>query len=145
MKNFIKSNAVLIIIELIYYIAIFSLFKEALPLMLTLHIILLFFALTPVCEALMRMLCGTNRIVTEADKKYLQPLFEEVYKETKEKYPSISKNIQLFKSKEVVPNAYALGSNTIVLTKGAIETFSSDELKGVIAHELVILLMEILG
>ena len=32
-------------------------------------------------------------------------------------------------------NAFAIGRNTIAVTMGAIETFSSDELKGIIAHE----------
>jgi len=111
-------------------------FQPILPFMLVLHLTLTLIALTPICEGFMRTLCGANEIVTEADKNYLEPLFEEVYSEAMCKYPSISKKIKLYKSKEVMPNAYALGSNTIVLTKGAIETFSSDELKGVIAHEL---------
>ena len=36
----------------------------------------------------------------------------------------------------LVVNAYAIGRHTIAVTRGAMETFSEDELKSIIAHEI---------
>jgi len=92
-------------------------------------------ALSPVGEFILRVLQGASPIETEQDRNYLMPLFEEVYQEALEKTPSISKNIKLYVSEEKIINGYAMGRNTIVLTRGAISAFHKEELKGILAHE----------
>ncbi|MCL2446702.1 MAG: M48 family metalloprotease [Oscillospiraceae bacterium] len=92
-------------------------------------------ALSPVGEAILRRLQGANPIQTEQDENYLMPLFEEVYAEALEQTPSLHKGIKLYISEEKIINGYAMGRKTVVLTRGAIESFSRAELKGILAHE----------
>ena len=92
-------------------------------------------ALSPVGEFLLRVLQGAHAIQTEQDSNYLTPLFEEVYQEAFTQTPSLHKNIRLYISEEKTINGYAMGRKTIVVTRGAIETFHREELKGILAHE----------
>ncbi len=92
-------------------------------------------ALSPVGEFILRVLQDAHAIETEQDSNYLMPLFEEVYQEAYAKTPSMHKNIRLYISEEKTINAHAMGRKTIVLTRGAIETFHREELKGILAHE----------
>jgi len=92
-------------------------------------------ALSPMGEAVLRMLQGAHSVKTGQDSNYLMPLFEEVYQDALEQTPSLSKHIRLYISEEKTINAYAMGRKTIVLTRGAIETFHRDEIKGILAHE----------
>lgn len=71
----------------------------------------------------------------EDEKTYLLPLFQEVYDKAIKANNSISRNIELFVLDNDEINAFALGNNTIVLTKGAIASFSKTEIKGALAHE----------
>jgi len=43
--------------------------------------------------------------------------------------------VQVFIKDDAAVNAYAFGSSTIVLTRGALETFDEDQLRGILAHE----------
>lgn len=92
-------------------------------------------ALSPVGEALLRFIEKVRPVYTKEEKEYLLPLFEEVYENAKEKDTKLSNNIKLYIIDNMYVNAFAIGRNTIAVTKGAIETFSQDELKGIMAHE----------
>ena len=92
-------------------------------------------ALSPVGEFILRVLQGAHAVQTEKDGNYLTPLFEEVYEEAMARTPSLHKNIRLYISEDKTINGYAMGRKTIVLTRGAIETFHREELKGILAHE----------
>jgi heat shock protein HtpX len=93
-------------------------------------------ALSPIGESILRFVEGTRHLATKQEKEHITNLFEEVYEEARFENPNLSPNIELFISDKMIINAFAVGKNTICLTKGAIETFTDDELKGVIAHEL---------
>ncbi len=93
-------------------------------------------ALSPMGEAILRYVQGFRRIATSREKESLEEIFAEVYKAAREKNPDISSEIELYLSDKMHVNACAVGKRTICLTRGAIETFTPDELKGVIAHEL---------
>ena len=93
-------------------------------------------ALSPVGEALLRFLEGCRRPVTNNEKNYLIPLFEEVYENAKEIYPSLNNDIQIYIQEQMTLNAFAVGRKTIAVTRGALETFSKEEIKGILAHEL---------
>jgi len=93
-------------------------------------------ALSPIGEAILRLTEGCRRLKTREEIETLLPLFEEVYQDAKEKYPGLNNNVQLFLTDKMYVNAFAIGQRTVAITKGTVETFSQDELKGVIAHEL---------
>jgi len=93
------------------------------------------FALSPAGEWIVRSLEGGRPIQTIADKEYLLPIFEEVYGEAIEVTPSICRRIKLYISEEKTVNGFALGRNTIVLTRGAVKSLRTEELKGILAHE----------
>ena len=92
-------------------------------------------ALSPLGEVVVRLMEGVKPIQTQEDKDYLLPIFEEVYDEAKKFSPHINKDIKLYITDSMTVNAFAVGRKTISVTKGAIHTFSPDELKGILAHE----------
>ncbi len=79
--------------------------------------------------------CDRRLIQTQQDKDYLLPIFEEVYAEALNTTPSLSKDINIYITESMAVNAFALGSRTIAVTRGALHTFSPDELKGILGHE----------
>lgn len=136
MKSTLKSNSVLIGFYVFYLIILAFIFKESFSIILVLHGIGIFIALTPIGEEIMRLINHTKKIQRKEDKEYLLPLFEEVYEQARIKNEKLSKNITLFMSDDIVPNAFACASNTVCVTKGAMNTFSREELQGILAHEL---------
>lgn len=135
-KKTLQSNSVLVGFYIFYLIILFMIFKESFPILLILHGIGIFIALTPIGEAIMRLMNHTKKIKLKEERKYLLPLFEEVYEEAKKNNDKLSHNITLFINDEMIPNAFACASNTVCVTKGAISAFSREELQGVLAHEL---------
>jgi len=99
------------------------------------YILSLFIAFTPIGEKLLRGLEHVRRIETKQEKEYLLPLFQEVYMRAKEHNPKLEP-IELCIIDRMIVNACALGKGTIAVTKGAIATFSKDELKAIMAHEI---------
>ena len=92
-------------------------------------------ALSAIGEILLRWYLNLSRIQTQQERDYLMPLFDEVYEKAKERFPRINKNVTLFIDNSMTVNAFAVGKSTIAVTRGAINTFSEDELVGVLAHE----------
>lgn len=86
-------------------------------------------------EKLLRLLNRVRPLETKRETEYLQPLFEEVYERAKEKYKKLRK-IEICVIDNMTVNAMALGRNTIAVTKGTMQTFTEDELKAVIVHEI---------
>lgn len=81
-----------------------------------------------------RRACRVKKIERREHKERLLPLYREVYERVVDKNTSISKNIQLFINDEECPNAFAIGQNTICVTKGLL-TLSDEQIKGILAHE----------
>jgi heat shock protein HtpX len=79
---------------------------------------------------------NVRELKTRQEIDYLEPIFDEVYQTAKEQNPKLSRNIQVYITDAMYVNAFACGKNTVCITKGALETFNTDELAGVIAHEL---------
>lgn len=136
MKNTLQSNSVLIVFYLLYLLILYAIFSTNFLQILMIHVVLIIIALTPLGEGIMRLLNHTKRILTKEDKDYLYFLFREVYDSALEKNPKMNKNIKLFINEDKTPNAFACGNNTVCVTRGAILTFSREELQGVLAHEL---------
>ena len=85
-------------------------------------------------EQIQKLLNGVRPPETSREKEYLLPLFDSVYEDAKVLYPDLPR-IKIFIVDSLSINACAIGKHTIAVTQGAIDTFSSEELKAVIAHE----------
>jgi len=103
--------------------------------MIIFQIIFIAIAISPVGEGILRFLFGVKSLKTSKDKEFLMPLFESVYESVKEKENYSSENIKLYIDESMHVNAYAMGRRTIAITRGAVETLSAEEIKGVFAHE----------
>lgn len=137
MKEIIKSNCLIIGLYVFLIIFFIYLFRDNIRFIQTLCIlqgILFLVALTPVFSYFMRILNHAYRPNLQ-DKKEISLIFDEVYQEAKYENPKLSAKIELFLNNDIEPNAFALGTNTIVITKGALHYFDEEELKGVLAHE----------
>lgn len=97
--------------------------------------ILLLIALSNPIEWLFRKLEDVRHVATEKEKSYLIPLFEEVYRQSKKHCKTLSNNIKLYIVDSMNIEAFSIGRNTIVITHGLMETMSTEELKGILAHE----------
>ena len=110
-------------------------------------------AVSPLAESLWRSVSGVRAIATNAEKKRLLPLFEEVYRDARRVDRRLSRNISLYIQEDMDINAFAFGRYTLILTKGSIELLNDEQLKGLIAHEFghfshydtVVLLLAVVG
>lgn len=135
---FWKNNPIYLVCSIFYYLISSLLlggkFKSFL-IVFIIYAISLIIALSPLGEKLLRLLNRVRPLETNREKEYLQPLFDEVYDRVKEQYNNLMK-IEVCVIDNMTVNAMALGRNTVAVTKGAMRTFTEDELKAVIAHEL---------
>lgn len=92
-------------------------------------------ALSPIGEVILRFMENARK-PNEREKEYLLPIFEEVYENAKNEYPKLSKHIKIYIIDKGFVNAFAMGRNSIAVTGLAINTFSPEELKGILGHEL---------
>lgn len=86
-------------------------------------------------EFIQKLLNGVRPPETSREKDYLLPLFNDVYEDAKELYSDLPR-IKIFIIDNLSVNAFALGTHTVAVTQGAINTFSIEELQGIIAHEI---------
>lgn len=135
---FWKNNPVYLVCSLFYYLISSLLlggtFKSFLIVFIVYNVSIII-ALSPLSEKLLRLLNRVRPLETNREKEYLQPLFDEVYDRVKEKYDNLME-IEVCVIDNMTVNAIALGRNTVAVTKGAMNTFTEDELKAVIAHEI---------
>lgn len=144
--NILAINLPYIIVTFIYAVFTWIILGMSVPaLWITYfcYLISLIVAFSIVGEYILRFLMNVRRPMTKKEKEYLIPIFMDVYnkvllkrrrKFTRNGY-NISKNIGIYISDSMSIDAYCFGSRTIVVTKGAIKTFSEEQLKGIIAHE----------
>ena len=85
-------------------------------------------------EKILKVINGVRPIETKEEKEYLLPLFESVKTDALRVYPNLPK-IELYIIDKMSVNACAIGKHTVAVTKGAIATFTEEELQGVILHE----------
>ena len=137
--GFFKSNWTYLLWVIVYIYLSWLLLgatQESLIVTIIAYAVSIAIALSPLGEIILRMTEGARRLKTREEIDYLQPIFEEVYQDAKEKHKNLNNKIELFITDKIYVNAFACGKKTVALTKGAINTFSKEELKGVIAHEL---------
>ena len=139
MKNFIRSNLAFILWLagcLGFYLLLFHEAMTVFAVVVIVHLISLIVAFSPLGEWFIRIIDGVRKVEINLEASFINPLFAEVYYEAAKIYPKLSKRLQVYIKDEATINAYAYGSNTIVLTRGALETLDEDQLKGFIAHEV---------
>jgi len=138
MKNFVRSNMAFIVWLVLCMSFYFLLFHGAMNVFLVIvivHLISLTIAFSPLGEWAMRLIDGVRKIEIYGEVSYIYPLFTEVYYEAAKHNPKLSQKIEVFIKDEAAINAYTYGSNTIIITRGALESLGEDQMKGLIAHE----------
>lgn len=135
---FWKNNPIYLLCSLFYYI-ISSLLLGGTAIsfliVFVVYAVSLIIGFSPLGEKFLRLLNRVRPLETKRETEYLQPLFEEVYERAKEKYKKLRK-IEICVIDNMTVNAMAIGRRTIAVTKGAMQTFTEDELKAVIGHEI---------
>jgi len=137
-SNFLFANMAYLLWFILYFYIAWFIFGANLNSFILVSIVYggsITLALSPIGECILRIMQNCREPSTEYEKSYLLPLFEEVYENAMELNPKINKGIKLYIMDAMYVNAFAVGRKTITVTKGAVETFTADELKGVLAHE----------
>ncbi|WP_371375243.1 M48 family metalloprotease [Sporomusa aerivorans] len=96
------------------------------------------FAISPINESIGRFSLGCRPPTTEESRKILgswNQVLGAVDKSLDGKTGARFEKVELFVSDEKLPNAFALGNNTICVTKGLLNFSSSANMAGVLAHE----------
>ncbi|MCL1858165.1 MAG: M48 family metalloprotease [Oscillospiraceae bacterium] len=93
------------------------------------------FFLSEAGEKFQRNVIYNARYLTREEQDYILPIFKDVYKSVYRHNPNISEKIRIYIIDTIEIQAYALGRNTIMITKGAINVWSEAELHGILAHE----------
>ncbi len=136
--DFWSKKPVYFLISVIYYIISSMLIGGTLKcflIVLAVYIISLIFCFSCLGEKFLRMLYRVRPIETRQERDFLQPLFDDVYEQAKTRKKKLH-NIEVCIIDDMSVNAVALGRRTIAVTKGAMQTFTEDELKAVMAHEI---------
>lgn len=136
--NFFKSNYLYLIGSFLYFILSCVMLGGrwySFVICLVLYVVSIGIALSPIGEWLIRIINHVRPIETKEEKGQLNDLFTDVYRTAKEKYPDLP-YIRLYIQDAMTVNACAINSHTIAVTKGAMETFNEDELKGILFHEI---------
>lgn len=136
--KFIKANHTYIIWSIInFFISFLILGADASSFLACIFLSFISFniALSPVGEWILRQINGVRSLETRREKEYLIPLFEDIYEDVKGEYPYLQ-DIEICIIDSLTVNAFALGTHTVAVTRGAIETFTEDELKGILLHEI---------
>lgn len=133
--DFWKSNPSYLICSVCYFFICGIIIKHVF-LVFWVYVILLLVGFSPLGEQLLMLLNRVRPLETKREIEYLQPLFDEVYTRAKEMYSYKLSHIKICMIDNMTVNAMALGRHTIAVTKGAIQTFTEDELKAVMAHEI---------
>lgn len=136
--QFLKNNWIYVVWFLFYYLialALFTFQPQGILLVTVFYAISITIALSPLGEAILRLMTNVRTLRTREEREYLEPLFQEVYESALQENPKLSRKIKIHIIDAMYANAFAVGRKTIAVTRGAINTFSEEELKGIIAHE----------
>lgn len=133
--DFWKHNPAYLICTICYFF-ICRIFIYNSFLLLLVYVISLLIVFSSLGEKILRLLNRVRPLETKQETEYLQPLFDEVYIRAKELYSYKVPDIKICIIDNMTVNAMALGRHTIAVTKGAMKTFTEDELKAVMAHEI---------
>jgi len=143
MRKFISSNSAYLLWFIIYFTMawfiawlIVGTTLKSFLIVLAIYAVSITIALSPVGELILILVENCRLPATDQERAYLTPIFEEVYEQAKNAIPSLNRKINLYIMDAMYVNAFAIGRKTVAVTRGAIEAFTEEELKGVLAHEL---------
>lgn len=138
MLNFWGNNKIYFISTIIYFYISFKILGGTIETffnLIIIYLVTIFIAFSPTGEKLLRLLNNVRPLETSKEKEYILPLFEEVFKQAKSRNKYLNK-IEICVIDNMTVNAMAIGRHTVAVTKGAVQTFTEEELKAVIAHEV---------
>lgn len=136
--GFFKSNWTYFLWAIFYIIIATVLLGcsiESFILTTCLYAISITIALSPLGEILLKYIEGARPIITKEEKEYLEPIWKEVKQNAIKENHSLA-NVELFIIDAMFVNAFAMGSQTITITRGMIDILTDEQLKGVLGHEL---------
>lgn len=136
--NFWENNKIYLMCTILYFYISFKILggtKLVFFYLLLIYILSLITAFSPIGEYFLRLLNNVRPLETLKEKEYIKPLFQEVYEQVKLQNKYIGK-IEICVIDSMTINAIALGRHTIAVTKGAVQTFTEEQLKAVMAHEI---------
>lgn len=134
-----KNNIINIILIYIYFMITWKLLGKTdknFWITVFIYFIPLIISLSSLGEAISRYFNKVRELETSREKNYLIPLFDDVYEKAKNEWLGLNKKIEICIIDVFQVNSLSLGEKTIAVTKGAIETLSEEDLKGLIAHEI---------
>lgn len=135
---FWENNPIYLVCSLFYYVISSLLLggtAKSFLIVFIVYAVSLIIGFSTLGEKFLRLLNRVRPLETKRETEYLQPLFDEVYERAKEKYKRLRK-IEICVIDNMTVNAMALGRRTVAVTKGAMQTFTEDELKAIIGHEI---------
>ncbi|UMZ73023.1 M48 family metalloprotease [Natranaerofaba carboxydovora] len=92
-------------------------------------------ALSPVGESIVRVLYRAEEL-PQHQKNRIDSLWNEVKKESEINLEEFNVKPEFFMLNDNFVNAFALGSNTVIFTRGFLSVSTDEEFKGILAHEL---------
>ena len=136
--RFIDRNPIYFICSVVYYLLavwIFGWKWWGFAFFALIYILSLGVAFSALGEKLLRLFNHIRRLESAQEKQYLRPLFKEVYDNAKTENPELPE-IDIHVIDSITVNACAVGKHTVAVTKGAMQTFSEDELRAILMHEI---------
>jgi len=136
--DFAKKNPNYLVYSFVYFLLSVALFRWqwwSWFLVAAVYMIAMVITFSAAGEWLMRTFNHVRPLDTAKEKNHLRPLFREVYQKAKAANPELG-SIELFIVDTMKVTTFALGNHTIAVSKGAMYTFSEEEMRAVFAHEI---------
>ena len=141
-KNLFKKNNIGVIIWLVLNIVLIAfLFSGGFTdwvgalLGIGIYALSMVIALSPIGEWILRLQTGCKKIKDPDVLARMEPLFNEVYAKAKGLNPELPDGIKMFMSEDEEPNAFATGRKTVCITRGLLNYYNDEQIKGVLSHE----------
>jgi len=142
-SNFMKfhTNNVLVmaIAFIVYYFIDWFFFHFFMPwkMIFIFQLILVCFVYSEFGTIALRWFYDCLPVQTKEDSERLLPLLNEVQRNAEQKYENFNfDKTNLYIDNSSCVNAYAMGNDTIVITRGALLQLNDEQIKGLLAHEL---------
>ncbi len=108
---------------------------ESLSAIITIYLISVFFALSPIGEWILGFMSGARRMTRVDMRNRMIPIITRVHNKALAKTPDMTRIINLKVMYDPNPNAFALGRHTICVTEGLFD-LPDEMIEGILAHEM---------
>ena len=108
---------------------------ESLSAIITIYLISVFFALSPIGEWILGLMSGARRMTRVDMRNRMLPIITRVHNKALAKTPDMTRIINLKVMYDPNPNAFALGRHTICVTEGLFD-LPDEMIEGILAHEM---------